>query len=141
MIFYRNLTYQPPEKVEARQVVTLVEKLKLAKDGHSSPCITRIRWQLDNAAITTPGFLMKMEQVSEIEENHDGTTTYRTWVVFAGALAKIIRKKSEQAWKERIQEWCQDLKKRSESKVKHHEKDDHGGHGKSEGGQPVDDTQ
>ena len=42
MIFYRNLTYDPPEKLEGRQVVTLVEKLKLDGKGHTKPHVTCI---------------------------------------------------------------------------------------------------
>ena len=114
MIFYRKLT--DDDKREARQVVTLLEKLKVAKDGHHKPCITRIRWQLDNAAITTPGFMLKNEQINEIEEANDGTTIYRTWTVFAGAVAKMARKKLEGPWRDRQQDYCNDLKAWCEKK-------------------------
>jgi hypothetical protein len=116
MIFYRNLTRDPPEKIEGRQVVTLVEKLKGSSEGHSKPCVTRIRWMLDNAAITTPGFLLKCERINEIEEVGDGTTIYRTWEVFAGPVARTMRKKFEKNWRDRMQESAQDLKKWCETK-------------------------
>jgi hypothetical protein len=121
MIFYRKITDNPLKKAEVRHVVTLVEKLKLSKEGHNSPCVTRIRWQLDNAAITTPGFLMKSEQINEIEEADDGTTTYRTWTVFGGPIAKFLRKNLEEPWRDRTQDWCRDLKERSEMKAKESE--------------------
>lgn len=114
MIFHRNFGKEEPG--QGRHVVTLVEKLKLSSDGHSSPCITRIRWQLDNAAISTPGFLLKSEQINEIEEAHDGTTIYRTWQSFAGPVAKMLRKKLEPVWKSGLQEWSRDLKKWCEGK-------------------------
>ena len=136
MVFYRNITHDPPEKAEARQVVTLVEKLKLSKDGHSSPCITRIRWQLDNAAISTPGFMLKCERTTEIEESHDGMTIYRTWEVFSGPVARTVRKKFEKPWRDRMQDSCQDLKKWCEEKYARGETaEESGGRGKSEGGQ------
>lgn len=115
MIFYRK--FSEDNKAEAREVVTLLEDLKLAKDGHSKPCVTRIRWQLDNAAITTPGFLLKNEQINEIEEARDGTTIYRTWTVFAGPVAKVMRKKFEVVWRNRQQDWCRDLKEWCEKKA------------------------
>ena len=46
MIFYRNLSHDPPKQIESRQVVTLVEKLKKKSDGHDGPAVTRIRWML-----------------------------------------------------------------------------------------------
>ncbi|KAF2483376.1 hypothetical protein BDY17DRAFT_146258 [Neohortaea acidophila] len=116
MIFYRNISYDPPKQAESRQVVTLVEKLKLAKDGHNAPCVTRIRWQLDNAAISTPGFLLKCERINEIEEAADGTTIYRTWEVFAGPLARTVRTNFEQNWRYRLQDWTRDLKQWCEKK-------------------------
>lgn len=93
---------------------------------------------LDNAAITTPGFLLKCERINEIEEAADGTTIYRTWEVFAGPVAKVMRKKLEMKWKERLQESTVDLKKWCEGKHALGESEgvDHG-EGKSEGGQPV----
>ena len=117
MIFYRKISHSPEYKAESRQVVTLVEKLKLSKDGHSTPCITRVRWQLDNAAITTPGFILKNEQINEIEEAADGTTIYRTWSVFAGPVAKFMRKKLEKPWRDRTQDWCRDLKEYCEGEA------------------------
>lgn len=144
MIFYRNLTYEPPKKLEARQVVTLVEKLKLSTDGHSSPCITRIRWSLDNAALTTPGFMMKAERINEIEEAHDGTTIYRTWEVFSGALARSIRKKFEEPWRDRLQDMTRDLKKYCEESFQsgnYVRTESVAGIGKSEGGLPADEAE
>ena len=143
MVFYRNVSYDPPDKTESRQVVTLVEKLKLSTDGHSSPCVTRIRWMLDNAAISTPGFMLKVERINEIEETHDGTTIYRTWEVFSGPVARFVRKKFEIPWRDRMQESCADLKKWCEEK---HARGDLGGNqsegkGRSEGGQKQDSEQ
>ncbi|KAK5166547.1 uncharacterized protein LTR77_008090 [Saxophila tyrrhenica] len=117
MIFYRKLTDNPPYKTEVRQVVTLLEKLKLSKEGHQLPCITRVRWQLDNAAITTPGFLMRNETINEIEEVGDGTTVFRTWSVFSGPVAKIVRKKLEEPFRDRTQDMCRDLKEWCERKA------------------------
>ena len=137
MVFYRNLTHDPPEKISSRQVVTLVEKLKTSSNGHTRPCVTRIRWSLDNAAITTPGFLLKGERVNEIIEQPDGTTIFRTWEVFAGPVARFVRKKFEMPWKDRLNEMCQDLKKWCEGRVATGEVKqsvDVGGEGKSEGG-------
>lgn len=114
MIFYRNMTFDPPKKMEVRVVVGLVEKLKLSSDGHSTPCVTRVRWMVDNAAYSTPSFLLRSEQINEIEEADDGTTIYRTWAVFAGPVAKILRKSYEPAWRDRLQESAVDLKKRCE---------------------------
>ena len=141
MVFELNLWPDEPErKAEFREVVTHVEKLKLAKGGHSSPCITRIRWSLDNAAITTPGMLFKAERVNEIEEAHDGTTIYRNWQVFGGLGAKFVRKKYEAPLKTRLQDWCRDLKKWCEENGGRHQSasaatNGHDGAGKSEGGQ------
>ena len=138
MIFYRNLSYNPPEKLEGRQVVTLVEKLKTSSDGHSKPCVTRIRWMLDNAAITTPGFLLKAERINEIEDVGDGTTVYRTWEVFAGPVARVTRKKFEKNWRERLQEMTADLKKWCETKHARGEiPNSNGAPGQSIGGQTV----
>jgi len=138
MIFYRNLTHDPPEKIEGRQVVTLVEKLKVSSEGHSHPCVTRIRWMLDNAAITTPGFLLKCERINEIEEVGDGTTVYRTWEVFSGPVARTMRKKFEKNWRDRMQESAQDLKKWCETKHAQGESvSTNVAKGQSVGGQPV----
>lgn len=146
MILYANLTHDPPEKIQARNVVTLVEKLKLEKDGHSKPCVTRIRWSLDNAAISTPGFVMKGERINEIEEASDGTTIYRTWQVFGGVGARFTRKRLEGPWKGRMQDWSRDLKAWCERVHANgsagHASDSVGGAGRSEGGQTqeVDDS-
>jgi hypothetical protein len=138
MIFYRNISHDPAETLEGRQVVTLVEKLKVGSAGHSKPCVTRIRWMLDNAAITTPGFLLKCERINEIEEAADGTTVYRTWEVFAGPIARTMRKKLEQKWKERLQESTLDLKKWCERRdVQGEATEAKAGEGQSVGGQPV----
>ncbi|KAK3057693.1 hypothetical protein LTR09_001877 [Extremus antarcticus] len=137
MIFYRNITHKPAYKTEARQVVTLVEKLKLSKEGHQMPCVTRIRWQLDNAAITTPGWMMRNEQINEIEEASDGTTIYRTWCVFGGPVAKFVRKKLEMPWRDRTQDWCRDLKEWCEKKVEDGDVESEQVRRKSEGGVPV----
>ena len=110
MIFHSELIKNPQYKTNSREVATLVEGLKLAKDGHSSPCITRIRWSLDNAAISTPGFILRSERTNEIEEAHDGTTVYRTWQTFNGPVARIIRNKFEKALQARLADWCRDLK-------------------------------
>lgn len=110
MIFHVELVKDPPYKSKSREVATLVEDLKLAKDGHSTPCITRIRWSLDNAAISTPGFLLKSERTNEIEEAPDGTTVYRTWQTFGGLAARIVRSKFEAALRDRLADWCRDLK-------------------------------
>lgn len=109
MVFFRNLN-GGDKRLESRQVVLLVEKLKLRADGHSGNCVTRIRWGLDNAAITTPGFMLKCERVNEIEELEDGSTMYRTWESFGGPVARTVRRKFEAAWRERLQDWSQDLK-------------------------------
>lgn len=137
MIFHRKLSDDPNEKQpSSRQVVTLVEKLKLSSDGHKTPCVTRIRWQLDNAAASTPGMLLKTERVNEIEEVGDGTTIYRTWEVFAGPVARFVRKRFEMAWRDRFQEMCADLKKWCEQKAAASTPQPSvGGLGKSEGGQ------
>lgn len=111
MIFHSELVKDPQYKTTSREVATLVEDLKLAKDGHSKPCVTRIRWSLDNAAISTPGFILKSERTNEIQEASDGTTIYRTWQVFGGLAARIVRSKFEDALRERLQDWCRDLKK------------------------------
>lgn len=111
MIFHSRLVKEPEYRSKSREVATLVEALKLAKDNHSMPCITRIRWSLDNAAISTPGFLLKAERTNEIEEVGDGTTLYRTWETFSGPIAYIIRMKFEAALKDRMSDWCQDLKR------------------------------
>ena len=110
MIFHSELVKDPLYKTTSREVATLVEGLKLARDGHGSPCITRIRWSLDNAAISTPGFLLKSERTNEIEEAQDGTTIYRTWQTFSGPIARIVRGKFEHALRERLSDWCRDLK-------------------------------
>lgn len=110
MIFHSELVKDPQYKTTSREVVTLVEDLKLAKDGHSTPCVTRIRWSLDNAAISTPGFLLRSERTNEIEEARDGTTIYRTWQTFNGPVARIIRSKFEAALRDRLSDWCNDLK-------------------------------
>lgn len=111
MIFHSELVKDPSYKTKSREVATLVENLKLARDGHSSPCVTRIRWSLDNAAISTPGFLMRAERTNEIEEVGDGTTIYRTWETFGGLGARFVRGKFESALRDRISDWCRDLKK------------------------------
>jgi hypothetical protein len=92
---------------------------------------------LDNAAITTPGFLLKCERINEIEEAEDGTTVYRTWEVFSGPIARTMRKKFEKNWKDRLQESTVDLKKWCEQKHTKGETVDEGARGKSEGGQAV----
>ena len=93
---------------------------------------------LDNAAITTPGFLLKCERINEIEEAADGTTVYRTWEVFAGPIARTMRKKLEQKWKERLQESTVDLKKWCERKdVQADAMEVSAGKGQSVGGRPV----
>lgn len=111
MIFHSELVKDPQYKTTSREVCTSAQPLKLAKDGHNSPCITRIRWSLDNAAISTPGFLLKAERTNEIEEASDGTTIYRTWQTFSGPVARIIRHKFEAPLRERLADWCSDLKK------------------------------
>ena len=110
MIFHSRVVKDPEYRSKSREVVTLVEDLKLAKDGHSTPCITRIRWRLDNAAISTPGFLLKAERTNEIEETADKTTIYRTWETFSGPVSRIIKYKFEAALKDRMTDWCNDLK-------------------------------
>lgn len=110
MIFHSELVKDPQYKTKSREVATMVEELKLARDGHSSPCVTRIRWSLDNAAISTPGFLLKAERTNEIEETPEGTTIYRTWQTFSGPVARVVRGKFEQPLKERLSDWCKDLK-------------------------------
>jgi hypothetical protein len=114
MIFHVKMS--DDYKTTSREVVTLIENLKLSKDGHSTPCITRIRWRLDNAAISTPSFLLKAERTIEIEEAHDGTTIYRHWQTFGGPISRFVRSKFEQPLKDRMVDWCKDLKKWVEEK-------------------------
>lgn len=69
---------------------------------------------LDNANLFAPGFIMKTERVNEIEELEDGGTRYRTWITFAGMGAKSWKKKYAEATQQRVQDFCRDLKRRSE---------------------------
>ena len=93
---------------------------------------------LDNAAITTPGFMLRCERINEIEEAGDGTTIYRTWEVFSGPVAKFFRKKFEMPWRDRMQDWCRDLKKWCEEQYAGGESGHKEGvQGRSEGGQTV----
>ncbi|KAK4622151.1 hypothetical protein CLAFUR4_07478 [Fulvia fulva] len=95
-----------------------LEPLKHKDDGHASHAqggnITRIRWVLDNANLFAPGFIMKTERVNEIEEMPNGGTKYRTWITFAGMGAKSWKKKYSEAIQQRVQDFCRDLKRRSE---------------------------
>lgn len=110
MIFHVAMSGDPSSLTSSREVCTAAQPLKLAKDGHQAPCITRVRWSLDNAAISTPGFLLRSERTNEIEEASDGTTIYRTWQSFSGPIARIVRYKFEDVLKERLSDWCRDLK-------------------------------
>merc|ERR1712230_354334 len=78
--------------------------------------LTRIRWNLHNASIMTPGWVIKAERVNEIEEAEDGTTLYRTWEAFGGLAANHVKKKYGEVLQARFQDWCRDLKKYAESK-------------------------
>ncbi|RMY78690.1 hypothetical protein D0863_00488 [Hortaea werneckii] len=78
--------------------------------------LTRIRWNLHNASIMTPGWVIKAERVSEIEEAEDGTTLYRTWEAFGGLAASHVKKKYGEVLQARFQDWCRDLKKYAEGK-------------------------
>jgi len=79
--------------------------------NHGPPAITTIRWNLHNAAIMTPGFLIKAERTNEIEEAEDGTTRYRTWQTFGGWASNLVKSRYEQVLQDRFKDWCRDLKK------------------------------
>lgn len=113
MIFHVAMT--PDEKTTSKEACSHVSPLK-SKAEHGPKAVTRIRWNLHNAAVMAPAFVIKAERVNEIEEAGDGGTLYRTWETFGGLAAKTVKKKHEQNLKDRMRDWCADLKKYVESK-------------------------
>ena len=58
---------------------------------------------------------LETERVNEIEESQDGKTCkYRTWITYDGFTAGSTKKKYGEALREGIQDFCLDLKRRSE---------------------------
>lgn len=57
---------------------------------------------------------MRAERTNEIEEGPNGTTVYRTWQSFSGPGARIVRWQLEQTLRDRMSDWCRDLKAWSE---------------------------
>ena len=100
-------------KTKSKEVVNHFETLPQA-GVDSSGKITRIHWVLDNAGSMAPTFIIKAERTNEIEETAGGFTRYRTWEVFGGWSASVIRWMYGEALRERFQDWSRDLKKRAE---------------------------
>lgn len=84
--------------------------------------VTRIRWNLHNASIMTPGWVIRAERVNEIEElEGDEGTEYRTWEAFGGLAARKVKSKYESVLQERFSDWCRDLKKYVEEGQQQHQ--------------------
>ncbi|KAK4541089.1 hypothetical protein LTR36_008314 [Oleoguttula mirabilis] len=114
MLFHVAMT--PDDRATtSKEACSHVEPLK-PKAVHGPKAVTRIRWNLHNAAVMAPGFVIKAERVNEIEEAEGGGTLYRTWETFGGLAAKTVKKKHEQNLKDRFADWCADLKKYVEGK-------------------------
>lgn len=124
MTFTVQLT--PTERTQTKTVCLHLEPLKTRSDGHKSHAsggnITRIRWTSDNANLLMPGFVLKQERVNEIEETNDGNCKYRSWLTFAGMKSKNLKKKSGEAYQQRIQDFVEDLRERCEKLYREEEK-------------------
>ncbi|EMC93961.1 hypothetical protein BAUCODRAFT_216246 [Baudoinia panamericana UAMH 10762] len=113
MIFSVRMTED--DRTTSKEQCTHVGPLRTLAD-HDPPALTHIRWSLHNAALMAPGFVIKAERTNELEDVGDGTTIYRTWQTFGGMFANSVKKKYEQALKDRFQDWCRDLKAYVEGK-------------------------
>lgn len=113
MTFHVQMT--PDEQTTSKEACSHIAPLRTLAN-HASPAVTRIRWNLHNAGLMAPGFIVKAERTNEIEDVGDGTTLYRTWQTFGGWASKTIKKKYEQTLQDRFQDWCRDLKKYVEEK-------------------------
>ncbi|KXL49663.1 hypothetical protein M433DRAFT_158563 [Acidomyces richmondensis BFW] len=109
MIFHVRMS--PTDHQTSRETCTHVDNLRTRESGSSLPAVTRVRWDLHNAAIMVPNFVLKAQRTHEIEELADGTTEYRNWETFAGMLARMVRKRYGGALRDRFADWAQDLKR------------------------------
>lgn len=109
MIFHVRMT--PTDRQNSRETCTHVDHLRLRKAESTLPAVTRVRWDMHNAAVMTPSFVLKAQRTHEIEELADGTTEYRNWETFAGILAKTVRKRYGDTLRDRFADWAQDLKR------------------------------
>ncbi|KAK5134756.1 hypothetical protein LTR08_006131 [Meristemomyces frigidus] len=107
MVF--NVQMSEGVKTTSKETCSHVEPLKLRRD-HGDKAVTRVRWNLHNAAISTPRFLIKAERVNEIQEAEDGGTEYRTWQTFGGWGAGVVRRKYGGVLGERFGDWTRELK-------------------------------
>ena len=110
-----HVQMNPTVKTTSKESCTHIEPLK-SRAKYGEKAITRIRWNLHNAAISTPGFILKSERVNEIEEAVDGGTEYRTWSTFGGWVARFVRSKYAEDLGERFEDWCRELKEYCEEK-------------------------
>ncbi|WPH03914.1 Hypothetical protein R9X50_00679700 [Acrodontium crateriforme] len=108
MVFYVKMTND--FQTTTKTACTHVERLK-SRANRTTPPVTRIRWNFDNANAYVPGFILKSERTHEIEETADGKTLYRTWETFGGLVAGHVKSKYGQTLQDRFQDWCKDLAK------------------------------
>lgn len=108
MIFHCQMT--PSERTSSREACSHISPFRTRQDHPSRP-VTYVRWDLHNAMLMIPAFLLKAQRVNEIEDLGEGRCRYRTWQSFAGWSAGNVRKKYEGPLKERFGDWCRDLKR------------------------------
>ena len=100
------------------QPSTYVSEEVLKTDGSFEPDLGRV-WRI---SWTTEGTFvargLRQERFSEIIELSDGECEYRTWECQGGILARTVKWLYEKTLQEKFGEWCIDLKRESERRVK-----------------------